>query len=110
MRHQRPSSTKRGAASFHASGSSTAGRSYFTGLMQPARNGMARKALANGRHAARAILFMAVRGAVRSRDALVRDHARLLGLALDVGGRALLGQVAVAHQLEEHRHEEDRKE
>src|SRR3954463_14308333 len=100
MRHQRPSSTKRGAASFHASGSSTAGRSYFTGWMQPATS----------KHAAGASLAMAVGCVVRRRDALVRDHARLLGLALDVGGRALLGQVTVGHQLEEHRHEENRKE
>src|ERR1051325_11703971 len=65
---------------------------------------------ATARQATTANLLMAMRRVVRYRDALMRDHAGLLGLVLDVGARALLGQVPVGHQLEEHRHEKDGQE
>src|ERR1051325_2528152 len=65
---------------------------------------------ATARQATTANLLIAMRRVVRYRDALMRDHAGLLGLVLDVGARALLGQVPVGHQLEEHRHEKDGQE
>src|SRR5947207_15825495 len=95
MRHQRPSWAKRGAVSFHAAGSSTGGRSYFTGTAQAATTRM---------------LLSAMRRMVGCLNAPVDDDARLLGFALDVLRGAFLGEVPVGHQLEEHRHEEDGEE
>src|SRR3954468_22640567 len=96
MRHQRPSAAKRGAASFHACGSSTAGRSYFGARLHAASRTKR--------------LLVRMRRMVRGQRVLVDDLLRVTDLVLDLARRALLGEVAVGHQLEEHRHEEDGEE
>src|SRR5688572_25893376 len=57
-----------------------------------------------------ASLFMMVRRVMRALRTLERCSARMLSFGLDVRSRALLGQMAIGKQLEEHRHEEDREE
>src|SRR3954469_8911445 len=101
MRHQRPSSAYFGAVSFHCAGSSTGGRSYFTGCTHPATSSepsASHLVTGGGR------MVRNVRGGVGGGGARVRH------LLLDLARRALLGEVAVGHQLEEHRHEEDGEE
>src|SRR5256886_10547188 len=92
MRHQRPSSAKRGADSFHACGNSTAGLSYLGSVAHPNKSKK---------------LIAAMRRMVRRGDALVRHVARLLRLVLDIGGPALLSRAPGGGQIEEHLHAEN---
>src|SRR6185369_11677032 len=93
MRHQRPSSAKRAAVSFQACGRSTTGRSYFGARLQAAMKAKR--------------LLVSMRRMVRGQRSLVGHFLRVADLVLDLARRALLGEMPVGHQLEEHRHEED---
>src|SRR5437588_7728008 len=99
MRHQRPSSAKRGAASFQVAGSSTRGGCAGGGVAHPRKM-----------RAAEARLLRSMRRMVWRQVVGMGDGARALDLFAQLLGAARLAQPARGEQLEEHRHEEDREE
>src|SRR3954470_9761848 len=109
MPHQRPSSAKRGALSFHAAGSSTRGGCAGGGVAQAASSSSGRSDLRI------ALLLRLVDGRVRRvviavLRVAVRDTAGMPDFLADLRSAPPLAQPARRQQLEEHRHEENGKE
>src|SRR3954470_4933417 len=114
MRHQRPSSAKRGAVSFHTFGSSTFGAWGGGGVAQAARSNASTSALRIAlllRLSERRIGALFVGCMVEAVLGLAVHHAaRMPDLLADFRGAARFAQPARGEQLEEHRHEEDGEE
>src|SRR3982751_1384867 len=110
MPHQRPSSAKRGALSFHTVGSSTRGGCAGGGVAQAASS-------SSGRSDLRITLLLRLVADLRMRRVVVamlrvavRDAAGMPDFLADLRGAPRLAQPARRQELEKHRHEEDGKE
>src|SRR5437660_11154705 len=111
MRHQRPSSAKRGAVSFHAAGRSTLGGCGGGGVAQPAASRTTNSSDLRISPLLRRIENLVMRCMVEAVLGLALHHAaRMPDLLADFRGAARFAQPARGEPLEEPRHEQDCEE